>query len=69
MRGNILLVCKKVDENKSDKCHLLKIRGNKLSICVKNYSIKCINCKKHLDFKIDSKFNVNNHIVKTCKTA
>lgn len=69
MRGNILLVCKKVDGNKSDKCHLLKIRGNKLTICVKNYSIKCINCKKHLDIKIDSKFNFNNHIVKTCKTA
>lgn len=69
MRGNILLVCKKVDESKSDKCYLFKIRDNKLSICVKNYSIKCIKCKKHLDIKIDRKFNFNNHIVETCKTA
>ena len=57
MRGNILLVCKK-DESKSDKCYLFKIRDNKLSICVKNYSIKCIKCKKRLHIKIDRKFNL-----------
>ena len=68
MRQITLLFCKKVDESKSYKCHLFKIRGNKLSICVKNYGVKCIKCKKHLDIKIDFKFNFDNHIVETYKT-
>ena len=51
-----------------DKCHLLTISSDKVSIRVDNYDIKSSKCEKLLGIKID-KLNFNTHFDEICKKA
>ena len=51
-----------------DKCHLLTISSDTVSIRVDNYDIKSSKCEKLLGIKID-KLNFNTHFDEICKKA
>ena len=66
---NILLKWFRVNEMKpnEDKCHLLVINQENVSVNIGNENITCSSSVDLLGIKIDDKLNFNEHVSKLCK--
>ena len=59
----------KLLKSNADKCHLLAISSENVSIRLNEYDIRKIECKKVLRVKFDTKLTFGNHITDICSKA